>query len=65
MPAKAMYQTHYRWLSHRLHGQASLLQWSMPLVTSGRKAASSGNRLPLFWHCRVAAARKAPVYGGY
>ncbi|MGY2190289.1 hypothetical protein, partial [Pseudomonas sp. SDO5591_S426] len=32
-------------------------------VPGGRKAASSGNRLPLFWHCRVATARKAPVYG--
>jgi flagellar basal-body rod protein FlgB len=32
-------------------------------VESGRKAAASGNRLPLFWHCRVATARKAPVYG--
>ncbi|MHC8402296.1 hypothetical protein ACYZTX_23330 [Pseudomonas sp. MDT1-17] len=30
---------------------------------SGRKAAGGGNRLPLFWHCHIATARKAPVYG--
>jgi len=30
---------------------------------SGRKAASGGNPLPLFWHCRFATGRKAPVYG--
>ncbi|WP_150640329.1 hypothetical protein [Pseudomonas fluorescens] len=30
---------------------------------SGRKAADSGNQLPLFWHCHFADARKAPVYG--
>jgi len=30
---------------------------------SGRKAAGGGNPLPLFWHCRFADARKAPVYG--
>ncbi|CAI8817788.1 hypothetical protein EMIT043CA1_10561 [Pseudomonas brassicacearum] len=34
----------------------------MPL-RSGRKAAASGSQLPLFWHCRFADARKAPVYG--
>ncbi|WP_438943782.1 hypothetical protein, partial [Pseudomonas sp. N8] len=33
------------------------------LDESGRKAAACGSRLPLFWHCRLAAARKAPVYG--
>jgi hypothetical protein len=32
-------------------------------VISGRKAADGGNPLPLFWHCRFAPARKAPVYG--
>jgi hypothetical protein len=32
-------------------------------VISGRKAAGGGNRLPLFWHCHIATARKAPVYG--
>jgi hypothetical protein len=30
---------------------------------SGRKAACGGKPLPLFWHCRFAAGRKAPVYG--
>jgi flagellar basal-body rod protein FlgB len=32
-------------------------------MPGGRKAASGGNPLPLFWHCRLASARKAPVYG--
>ncbi|MBK5300053.1 MULTISPECIES: hypothetical protein [Gammaproteobacteria] len=35
----------------------------LSIVISGRKAAGGGNRLPLFWHCRLAIARKAPVYG--
>ncbi|WP_238541024.1 hypothetical protein, partial [Pseudomonas sp. GM60] len=34
-----------------------------PKTESGRKAADGGNPLPLFWHCRLAQARKAPVYG--
>ncbi|MEB0298496.1 hypothetical protein, partial [Pseudomonas sp. 10S4] len=40
-----------------------LLQGPRAIRESGRKAAGGGNPLPLFWHCRLADARKGPVYG--
>lgn len=34
-------------------------------VAGGRKAASGGNRLPLFWHCRFADCVQSPVIRGF
>ncbi|MCL9801285.1 hypothetical protein, partial [Pseudomonas sp. AKS31] len=34
-------------------------------TASGRKAASGGNRLPLFWHCRFADSRQSPGLRGF
>ncbi|WP_223545448.1 hypothetical protein [Pseudomonas sp. A-B-19] len=45
---------------------SQLLQGEVMLssaVPNGRKAACGGKPLPLFWHCRVAMAGKAPVFG--
>ncbi|MFL7965910.1 hypothetical protein ACEI36_27140, partial [Pseudomonas kielensis] len=36
---------------------------SRRLMKAAEKRQVSGNPLPLFWHCRFAGARKAPVYG--
>jgi hypothetical protein len=47
----------------RYREQGSLPQLPFVDLESGRKAAAGGKRLPLFWHCRLADARKAPVYG--
>ncbi|OJT51574.1 hypothetical protein BSZ28_10080 [Pseudomonas moraviensis] len=34
-------------------------------TASGRKAASGGNRLPLFWHCRLACLAQSPGIRGF
>ncbi|WP_277758884.1 hypothetical protein [Pseudomonas sp. A34-9] len=41
-----------RSLRQLLHGKGR--------AESGRKAASGGNRLPLFWHCRFADVPQSP-----
>jgi hypothetical protein len=42
-----------------------LLQGEVLTGRSGRKAASGGNRLPLFWHCRFADSRQSPGLCGF
>jgi hypothetical protein len=35
------------------------------VAASGRKAASGGNPLPLFWHCRLADPLQSPGNRGF
>jgi len=37
----------------------------LPVAAGGRKAAAGGNRLPLFWHCRVVCSVQSPVIRGF